>query len=79
MTNKQMFKEIASSVKLFQNLDQKESFLFILGALVSRVISLKKAAEIMQMEPEVFLQILDLMGIEFSYLEPEDVSIERIW
>jgi predicted HTH domain antitoxin len=79
MTNKEMFKEIASEVKLFQNIDQKESFLFILGALVSRVISLKKAAEIMQMEPEVFWQILDLMGIEFSYLEPEDVSIERTW
>lgn len=79
MSKKELFSEIASSVKLFQNIEQKESFLFVLGALVSRLISLKKAAEIMEMEPEVFLQLLDLMGIEFSYLSPEDVALERNW
>ena len=39
----------------------------MLGALVSRVISLKKASEIMEIEPELFLELLDLMGLEFSY------------
>ncbi|WP_293090639.1 hypothetical protein [Moorena sp. SIOASIH] len=58
---------------------QKSNFLFVIGALVSRLISLQKAAEIMQIEPEVFLKILDLMGIEFSYLSSQDITIERNW
>ncbi len=79
MSNKEMFKKIASEVQLFQDTGQKENFLFVIGALVSRLISLQKAAEIMQIEPEVFLKILDLMGIEFSYLSSEDIAIERNW
>jgi len=31
------------------------------------------------MEPEMFLQILDLMGIEFSYLSENDVALEKNW
>ena len=79
MNKKEVFSSIASEVQIFQNLEQKESFLFVLGALVSRLISLKKAAEILEIEPELFLQLLDLMGIEFSYLETEDIAIERSW
>ncbi|NEP49075.1 MAG: hypothetical protein F6K65_09700 [Moorea sp. SIO3C2] len=79
MSNKEMFKTIASEVQLFQDMGQKENFLFVIGALVSRLISLQKAAEIMQIEPEVFLKILDLMGIEFSYLSSEDITIEKNW
>ena len=79
MSNKEIFQEIASEVQLFQNIEQKESFLFVIGALVSRLISLHKAAEIMQMEPDVFLQLLDWMGIDFSYLSSEDIAIERNW
>ena len=79
MTQKELFSEIAAEVQLFKNPEQKENFLFVLGALVSRLISLKKAAEIMEMEPEAFLQRLDLMGIDFSYLAAEDVALERNW
>ena len=79
MSNKEIFQEIASEVQLFQNIEQKESFLFVIGALVSRLISLQKAAEIMQIEPDVFLQLLDWMGIDFSYLSSEDIAIERNW
>ncbi|NEQ80347.1 MAG: hypothetical protein F6K26_08830 [Moorea sp. SIO2I5] len=79
MSNKEMFKTIASEVQLFQDMGQKENFIFVIGALVSRLISLQKAAEIMQIEPEVFLKILDLMGIEFSYLSSEDITIEQNW
>ena len=70
---------IASEVQLFQTLDQKENFLFLIGALLARVISLKKASEVMQLEPAEFLKILDLMGIEFSYLSDEDIELERSW
>ena len=79
MNKKEVLQGIASSVQIFQDVEQKESFLFVLGALVSRIISLKKGAEIMEMEPEVLLKLLELMGIEFSYLSPEDVSLERNW
>ncbi|MFH7244293.1 MAG: hypothetical protein ACHWZW_15760 [Spirulina sp.] len=77
--NREVTQTIASEVQLFQTLDQKENFLFLIGALLARVISLKKASEIMQLEPSEFLKILDLMGIEFSYLSEEDIEIEKIW
>jgi len=77
--NLEITQAIASEVQLFQTLDQKENFLFLIGALLARVISLQKASEIMQLEPSEFLKILDLMGIEFSYLSEEDVKLEKSW
>lgn len=79
MTNTELLKGIASEIQIFQDIEQKESFLFVLGALAARVISLKKAAEVMEVEPEVFVKLLDLIGFEFSYLSQEDVLIERSW
>jgi hypothetical protein len=79
MRNTELFQGIASEIQTFQNIEQKESFLFVLGALAARVISLKKAAEVMEIEPEVFVKLLDLIGFEFSYLSQEDVLIERDW
>jgi predicted HTH domain antitoxin len=77
--NREITQAIASEVQLFQTLDQKENFLFLIGALLARVISLKKASEIMQLEPAEFLKILDLMGIEFSYFSEEDIDLEKSW
>lgn len=77
--NLEITQAIASEVQLFQTLDQKENFLFLIGALLARVISLQKASEIMQLEPSEFLKILDLMGIEFSYLSEEDIELEKSW
>ena len=77
--NTEIFKGIASEVQIFQDIEQKESFLFVLGALAARVISLQKAAEVMEVEPEVFVKLLDLIGFEFSYLSQGDVLIERNW
>ncbi|WP_242030999.1 hypothetical protein [Anabaena sp. FACHB-1237] len=68
MNHQTTFKEIASQVQLFQSIEQKETFIFVLGALTSRLISLHKAAEIMEMDTDIFLKILELMGIDFSYL-----------
>ena len=70
---------IAAEVQLFNTVEKKEEFLFVLGALTARLISLKKAAEILSLEPEAFLKILDLMGIEFSYLTEDDLATERTW
>ena len=77
--NKELSQTIASEIQLFQSIEQKENFLFLLGALLTRVISIRKAAEFMRLEPEELLKIFDLMGIEFSYLSEEDVALEKSW
>ncbi|MEH2294268.1 hypothetical protein [Nostoc sp.] len=55
MTSKEELRSVASEIPLFNNIEQKETFLFVIGALFSRIISLKKAAEFMEIEPDVFL------------------------
>ncbi len=79
MVSREALQEIASNVQIFSDVEQKERFLFVVGALVSRVISLKKAAEIMELEVEVLLQLLEITGIEFSYLSNEDIALEKSW
>lgn len=71
--------QIAAEVQLFNTLEQKENFLFLLGALTARLISLKKAAEILNLDPETFLKILELMSIDFSYLSEADIATEKRW
>jgi predicted HTH domain antitoxin len=75
----ELLQNIATEVQLFNTLEQKENFLIVLGALTARLISLKKASEVLNLEPEAFLQILDLMGIEFSYLTEDDIAVEKTW
>jgi predicted HTH domain antitoxin len=79
MVNKEVLRSVASEIQVFNDIEQKETFLFVLGALFSRVISLKKAAEIMEIELDVFIELLNLMGLEFSYLTPQDVVLEKNW
>ena len=79
MVNKEVLRSVASEIQVFNDIEQKETFLFVLGALFSRVISLKKAAEIMEIEIDVFIELLDLMGLDFSYLTPQDVVLEKNW
>ncbi|MCW6035749.1 hypothetical protein K4A83_05605 [Spirulina subsalsa FACHB-351] len=79
MKNTTQFQEIAAEVQLFNDIEQKEKFVFVVGALVSRLISLQKGAEIMEMEQEMLLKILQMMSIDFSYLTPEDIKIEKTW
>ncbi len=79
MMTSTLMTNIAAEMQVFPEISQKEHFVFVIGALFARLISLRKAAEIMDMEPEVFLKILDIMGLEFSYLSEEDVRSEREW
>ncbi len=72
-------KDIATALPIFVEPEQKEKFLFVLGALMTRLISLRKGAEIMGIDAEELLQILDLLGIEFSYLSSEDIEQEKRW
>jgi predicted HTH domain antitoxin len=77
--NRELTQNIASELQIFKTVEQKESFLFLLWALQTRVISLQKAAELIEMEPEMLLQLLELMGIDFLYLSENDVSLEKTW
>ena len=73
------FKKIASELPFFKTVNEREKLLGVVGALVLRQISLSKAAEIMGMGKEAFLELLDAMRVEFSYLEENDVETERKW
>lgn len=79
MSNAKALQTIAQNLPVFSTTEQKERFLFIIGALTTRIISLRKASELMNLETEVLLQILDSLGIEFSYLAPEDIEQENTW
>jgi len=72
-------KEIASGLPFFKTLNEREKLLGVVGALALRQISLSKAAEIMGMEKEAFLELLDAMRVEFSYLEESDVETKVKW
>jgi predicted tellurium resistance membrane protein TerC len=72
-------KEISSGLPFFKTVNEREKMLGVLGALVLRQISLSKAAEIMGMGKEAFLELLDAMRVEFSYLEENDVETEGKW
>lgn len=79
MTTATPLQEIAENLPIFTSREQKEQFLFVLGALTARIISLRKAAEVMNIDSEALLQILDLLGIELSYLSSEDIEREKVW
>ena len=59
-------KEIASELPFFKTVDERERLLGMVGALVLRQVSLSKAAEIMGMGKEAFLELLDTDRIIFS-------------
>ncbi|MGB0563218.1 MAG: hypothetical protein ACPGVO_15640 [Spirulinaceae cyanobacterium] len=77
--SREILQNIAADIQIFTTSEQKMDFLFVVGALTTRLISLKKAAEILYLDPEALLTILKLMGIEFSYLTENDVDIEQSW
>jgi predicted HTH domain antitoxin len=72
-----MLESIAKEIPLFKKLEQKQTFLEVIGALSLRLISLARAAEIMEMESDQFLNLLDSYGFEFSFLDELDIGIER--
>ncbi len=72
-------KEIASGLPFFKTSDEREKLLGVVGALVLRQVSLSKAAEIMGMGKEAFLELLDAMRVDFSYLEESDIETEVKW
>ncbi len=74
-----VLREIVEEVPVFKSIEKKEKFLIVLSALSLRLISLSKATEIMNMSAQTLLEFLDALGVSFSYLEEEDVDLERTW
>lgn len=70
-------KEVIKEIPFFKETEKKEDLLFLVGALTLRLISLKRASEIMEMDTESLLKLLDYLGVDYSYLEREDIEIER--
>jgi len=74
-----VLREIVEQVPVFKLIEKKEKFLIVLSTLSLRLISLSKATEIMNMSTQTLLEFLDALGVSFSYLEEEDVDLERTW
>ena len=70
---------ILEAVPIFKTLDQKEKFLVVVSGLKLRLLSLSKASEIMNMTKSGFLELLEAFDIDFSYLSPDDIAIEKNW
>lgn len=71
--------DIILKVPLFKEKEKKELFLSIVGALSLRVISLRKGAELLELTEKSLLEMLESVGVSYSYLQKDDVSIERNW
>jgi len=54
-----VLKEVIEAVPVFETIEKKEKFLIVLSALSLRLISLPKAAELMEMNKEALLNFLD--------------------
>jgi hypothetical protein len=72
-----MLEYIAKEVPLFKSLEKKQQFIEVMGALSLRLISLTKAAEMMEMGKGQFLNLIENYGYEFSFLDKSDIEIER--
>ena len=74
-----ILKPIVESVPLFRNIEDKEKFLIVVSALKLRLLSLAKASEIMNMTKAGFLELLEALDIDYSYLSENDIEVEKSW
>jgi len=74
-----ILREIIEAVPVFETIEEKEKFLIVLSALSLRLISLSKAAELMEMDKDALLNFLNTFGFRYSYLESSDIELERSW
>jgi predicted HTH domain antitoxin len=71
--------DISKDVPYFKDKEKKEIFLYVVGALSLRLISLKKAAELLNMDTATLLNMLENSGYSYSFLEKGDEQIEKEW
>ncbi|MBW1717866.1 MAG: hypothetical protein JRJ77_19090 [Deltaproteobacteria bacterium] len=74
-----ILKPIVELVPLFRNIEDKEKFLVVVSALKLRLVSLARASEIMNMTKTGFLELLEALDIDYSYLSENDIEVEKSW
>jgi predicted HTH domain antitoxin len=62
---------------LFEKYEEKENFFTVLGLLFTRQITLAKAAELLEMARDDFSRVLKLMGLDYSYLNEDEIGREK--
>lgn len=67
---------VVDEFPLFNQREEKERFLVVLGLLASRSVTLGKAAEIMAMSRPAFSTLLKSVGFKYSYLDDEEAKRE---
>jgi predicted HTH domain antitoxin len=67
---------VVDEFPLFNQREEKERFLVVLGLLASRSVTLGKAAEIMAMSRPAFSTLLKSVGFKYSYLDEEEAKKE---
>lgn len=74
-----VLKPIVEAVPLFRDIKDKEKFLIVVSALKLSLVSLAKASEIMHMTKTGFLELLEAVDIDYSYLSENDIEMEKTW
>jgi predicted HTH domain antitoxin len=74
-----VLKPIVEAVPLFSNIEDKEKLLIVVSALKLRLLSLTKASEIMNMTKTGFLELLEALDVDYSYLTEKDIEGEKTW
>ena len=72
-----VLKPIIEAVPLFSNIEDKEKLLVVVSALKLRLLSLAKASEIMNMTKTGFLELLEALDVDYSYLTEKDIEMEK--
>jgi len=56
---------------------EKERFFKVLGLLVSHQITLEKVAELLELDVEKLVFLLNLLEINYSFLDKEETRLEK--
>jgi DNA-binding ferritin-like protein (Dps family) len=62
---------------LFDTYEKREKFLKVLGLLISHQITLKKASELLGLDVEKLIFLLDILGVDYSFLNREEAKLEK--
>ena len=73
----QEIEKVVWEFPLFKTYEEKEKFFKVLGLLVSHQITFEKAAELLKLDREKLAFLLDLLGVEYSFLDEEEAKLEK--
>jgi predicted HTH domain antitoxin len=74
--DKVSLESVVEEFPLFNEKEEKERFLLVLGLLASRTVTLAKAAEILGMSRSEFSGLLKTIGFKYSYLDEKEIKEE---